>query len=417
MNNKTIYQNRRTALTEKYSRTLFVIPVGRGPQRSHSVQYRFKVPSDFYYLTGLQISDAVLILANNHAYLLQDQNLDRVWGEFSSPSLDDANLLQGLHVEPITNLQKVLNDLGTFYDRIAFSFGRDQSIENAVMQMIQFQRRLGRSRNFALNVCDSRTLVGSLRAIKDESEITNLKKAGQKSSHVHQKLLQQKLIGKSERQISNWMEAQFLLEDMQWASYETIVGVGNRSTVLHARATDQIVQDQQLILIDGGAEWKGYCADITRTFPSGSRFTSEQRHIYQIVLDAQKAALALIRPGITLQALHERVFEVFKEKLQTNLSLKRIMPHSTSHWLGLDVHDPCPYLDDQDNPIRLQKGMCFTVEPGLYFNQIEGFEKFNGIGVRIEDDVVVTENGFQFLTGVQKEIDEIEQLRAIGHTF
>jgi Xaa-Pro aminopeptidase len=416
MKDKNIYQNRRNALTNKFSRTLFVIPAGHGAQRSHSVQYRFKVASDFYYLTGLQISDGVLIVAGSQSYLLQNQNVDHVWGEFSGLGAEDAELVQGLQLESIANLEKVLHDLTNEYDRIAFSFGRDQLIENTVLQTIQFQRRLGRTRNFALDVCDSRTLVGSLRAIKEQDEIANLKLAGQKSSLVHQKLMQQKLIGRSEKEISNWIEAQFLLENMQWTSYETIVGAGSRSTVLHARATNQIVKENQLVLVDAGAEWKGYCADITRTLPSGDKFSSEQRYVYEIVLAAQKAALNAIRPGETLQSIHETVLEVFKEKLQTVIPLKRFMPHSTSHWIGLDVHDPCAYLDDQGKPIKLQNGMCFTVEPGLYFNQIEGFEKFNGIGVRIEDDVVVTENGFEFLTAVQKEIDEIEQLRAISHT-
>jgi len=416
MKDKNIYQNRRNALTKKFSRTLFVIPAGHGAQRSHSVQYRFKVASDFYYLTGLQISDGVLIVAGSQSYLLQNQNVDHVWGEFSGLGAEDAELVQGLQLESIANLEKVLHDLTNEYDRIAFSFGRDQLIENTVLQTIQFQRRLGRTRNFALDVCDSRTLVGSLRAIKEQDEIANLKLAGQKSSLVHQKLMQQKLIGRSEKEISNWIEAQFLLENMQWTSYETIVGAGSRSTVLHARATNQIVKENQLVLVDAGAEWKGYCADITRTLPSGDKFSSEQRYVYEIVLAAQKAALNAIRPGEALQSIHETVLEVFKEKLQTVIPLKRFMPHSTSHWIGLDVHDPCAYLDDQGKPIKLQNGMCFTVEPGLYFNQIEGFEKFNGIGVRIEDDVVVTENGFEFLTAVQKEIDEIEQLRAISHT-
>jgi len=387
-----------------------VIPSGHGAHRSHSVQYRFKVASDFYYLSGLQISDAVLVIAGSKTFLLQNQNLDQVWGEFSGLSANDSSLLGDIQLESISNLQSVLNDLSGQFDRIAISFGRDQKVEDTVMQNIQFQRRGGRSRNYALEICDSRTLVGSLRAVKD------LKEAGLRSSKVHEALMQQKLVGQTEREISNWIEAQFLLENMQWPSYETIVGAGARSTILHARATDQIIQNNQLVLIDAGAEWKGYCADITRTLPSGLKFSVEQKYVYNIVLEAQKAALAMIRPEVTLQQIHERVFEVFNERLQTKIPLKQLMPHSTSHWIGLDVHDPCAYLDDQGNAIQFKAGMCFTVEPGLYFNQVEGFEKYNGIGVRIEDDVVVTNQGYELLTAVHKEIDEIEQLRAIGHT-
>lgn len=416
MKNQNVFQNRRISLTETYSRTLFVIPSGQGANRSHSVQYRFKVASDFYYLSGLQISDSVLVIVGSKTFLLQNQNLDKVWGEFSGFSVYDTDLLEDIQFESISNLQNILNDLSDQFDRIAVSFGRDQVIENTVMQTVQFQRRGGRSRNYALELCDSRTLVGQIRSVKDADEIEYLKQAGLRSSKVHQSLMQQKLVGKTEREISNWIEAQFLLENMQWPSYETIVGAGMRSTILHARATDQIVQEDQLILVDAGAEWKGYCADITRTFPSGAKFSAEQKYVYSIVLMAQKAALAMIRPGVTLQQIHEKVLEVFNERLQAKIALKLLMPHSTSHWIGLDVHDPCAYLDDRGNAIQLKEGMCFTVEPGLYFNQIESFEKLTGIGVRIEDDVVVTNQGYELLSVVHKEIDEIEQLRAIGHT-
>lgn len=415
MKNEAIYQKRRQALASQFSRTLFVIPTGSGANRSHSVQYRFKVGSDFNYLSGLSVSDAVLVIAGSKSYLFQNQNLDPVWGEFSGLSAEDHVLLKDIQIESISSFQHSLNDLITQFDRIAISFGRDSVIEQSVLQLIQFQRRSGRSRNFAIEVCDSRLLIGNLRALKDENEIELLKIAGAKSSRVHQNLMQQNLVGKTEREVSNWIEAQFLLENMQWTSYETIVGVGKRSTVLHARATDQVVKNKHLVLVDAGAEWKGYCADITRTFPAASRFTPEQREVYEIVLAAQKAALNLIRPGITLQSIHETVFEVFKEKLDSKINLKSLMPHSTSHWIGLDVHDPCAYLDESGHAIKLKAGMCFTVEPGLYFNAVDGFERFEGIGVRIEDDVVVTQEGFLSFTSVQKEVDEIEELRALGH--
>lgn len=416
MKKEIIYQKRRNDLIEKYGRTLFVISSGQSAYRSHSVAYRFKVAADFHYLTGLQISDAVLIVSKEKTYLLQNDQQDHIWGEFSGLQNDEHNLLNGLSLESIENLKNILSEISNQFDRIAVSFGRDQNTERAALEAIQFQRRAGRSRNYALEICDSRTLVGSLRAIKDDTEIASMKEAGRRSSEVHQLLMQQNLIGRSERDISNWIEAQFLLRNMQWPSYETIVGTGRRSTILHARATDDIIQKDQVVLVDAGAEWKGYCADITRTLPSGFKFSENERKIYQIVLEAQKSALKMIRPGVTLQQIHQGVLDVFQERLQTRMDLKKLMPHSTSHWIGLDVHDPCAYLDDAGQAITLKTGMCFTVEPGLYFNQIEGFEKYNGIGVRIEDDVVVTDTGYESLTTVQKEVEEIEELRALSHT-
>lgn len=415
MENNEIYLTRRQRLSQTYSRTLFVIPSGVEAKRSHSVHYRFKVASDFYYLSGLQISDAVLIVAGPKTYLLKKEGHDPVWGEFISLTSEDQKKLRGLTIDKIENLYQVVSDLLADFDRVAFSFDRDPCVEKTVNSLIAFQKRSARSRHQIICLCDSRLLVGSIRATKEKGEIENLKTAGEKSSEVHRLLMQQKTVGKTEREISNWIEGQFLLRNMQWASYETIVGAGERSTILHARATDQMILSGDLVLVDAGAEWRGYCADITRTFPSGNKFSKEQKFIYQTVLEAQKKVISLVQPGASLQQLHREVLEFYKEAFQVDEATgKKLMPHSTSHWIGLDVHDPCFYVDDCGSEIKLQMNMTFTVEPGLYFNQIAGFEKYNGIGVRIEDDVVVTEKGCQLLTSVQKEVDEIEQLRAMG---
>jgi Xaa-Pro aminopeptidase len=413
MENRSIYQKRRQALTNRFTKTLFVIPSGREANRSHSVRYRFKVAADFFYLTGLQISEAVLVITANQTILFQNQHVDHVWGEFTELTAQDQLKLQGVQCEDIKNLEKILSDLTKDTERLAFAFGRDQGAEDLVQKQIAFQSRAARARGTVLSLCDSRTMVGAIRAIKDESEIADLRQAAQRSSQVHQLLMKQDLIGRSEREISNWIEGQFLLQNMQWCSYETIVGAGHRSTVLHARATDQVIQKGEMVLIDAGAEWQGYCADITRALPSGKTFSAEQKFVYNIVLEAQKQAIAMVKPGITLQQIHRHVIQVMGESLnQTADEMKKLMPHSTSHWIGLDVHDPCAYVDDQGREIKLQAGMTFTVEPGLYFNKVQGFENYEGIGVRIEDDVVVTNNGCEVLTSVQKEIDEIEQLRS-----
>jgi Xaa-Pro aminopeptidase len=206
---------------------------------------------------------------------------------------------------------------------------------------------------------------------------------------------------------------------MQWTAYETIVGSGDRSTLLHARATDKVVHDGELVLIDAGGEWCGYCADITRVVPAGGKFSAKQREIYQTVLIAQKAAIAKVRPSVTLQEIHAVATEALIEQLsrlghaedELRRNIGQLMPHSTSHWIGLDVHDPCPYVDDTGSLIRLQAGMSFTVEPGLYFRSKEIFPEFYGIGVRIEDDVVVTETGCEILTSAPKELEEVEFLR------
>ncbi len=395
MKTQNVYQKRRLALAQTFSRTLFVIPSGLEASRSHSVRYRFKVASDFFYLTGLQLSDAILIIAGAKCYLLQKQDHDLLWGEHTLMSTQDVERANGVNFDDHDRLSQILEDTLENFDRIAMPIGRDTHVDQIIHGRLSFNRKKARTQTDVLALCDSRTLVGSLRAVKDVGEIADLRQAGYRSSMVHKLVMQQNWVGKTERELANYIEGHFLLQNMQFTSYETIVGSGERSTILHARATDRIINADEIILIDAGAEWNGYCADITRAIPSGRLFTQAQRAAYHVVLSAQKAALAQIKPGVTLKQIHQAAVESLPQKS---------MPHSTSHWIGLDVHDPCAYVDDEGRDIKLKAGMCFTVEPGSYLE---------GIGVRIEDDVVVTEEGYELLTSAPKEIEEIETLRSL----
>lgn len=422
MTTKSIYFKRRALLTNTYTRTLFVIASGKEANRSHSVKYRFKPCANFSYLCGLHLSESLLLIIGKKTYLFSETPSDQIWGEHTEISNQDKYLLEGITIEPLSRLETLIKDSLGRFDRIAMTFGLDKDIENRIFAMVSYDRNFKKLLHNPITVCDSRLLIGQLRLKKDENEIEQLKEACARTSKVHRELMRIPLIGKTERQVSNWIEAHFLMEDMQWASYETIVGVGSRSTILHARASDLIIKNADSVLVDAGGEWKGYCADVTRVVPAGSGFSENQKSIYNIVLSAQKLVLRAIRPGTSLKDLHSIATESlieglvkkchYKEALVRD-NIKKLMPHSTSHWIGMDVHDPAPYIDDAGNEIRLSSGMTFTVEPGLYFRDSKEFAKYAGIGVRIEDNVVVTENGNEVLTDVPREVDEIEQLRVI----
>ncbi len=414
---------RRNKLAEKFSRTLFVISCGEESKRSHSVGYRFKAASDFSYLTGVELNNAILIIAGKSKYLLSATFSAEaaLWDDEGELSASDKENLQGVQFESLDRLEDILISHLAYFDRLAFAVGRSSSVDHRLLSLISFNRRI-RSRQTALPVslCDSRTLVGALRIKKDETEIALMKEAGKRSSLVHNRLMSQSFVGRSERDICNWIEAQFMLEGMQWTAYQTIVGAGERSTLLHARATDRIIKNDELILIDAGGEWKGYCADITRTLISGKKFTAEQKNLYRIVLEAQKTVINAAQVGTTLQELHRLSLAVLSEGLLKlgyakdllATDIKKLIPHSTSHWIGLDVHDPSSYFDDAGAEIKLETGMCFTIEPGLYVREdIQGFAGYQGLGVRIEDDILITETGHELLTSVAKEIEEIEGLR------
>lgn len=226
-------------------------------------------------------------------------------------------------------------------------------------------------------------------------------------------------IGKTEREVCLWVEGRFLLEGMPWTAYETIVGSGDRSTVLHAWASERRIGKDDLILVDAGGEWNGYCSDITRVIPAGSRFTTEQKEIYEVVLAAHHEVVRAVKPGISLEELNRTAAEIMIQELSRRgnreaLIRERIgelFPHNVGHWIGGDVHDPSPYVDGEGRPLALREGMCLTVEPGLYFRDPKIAGRYHGIGVRIEDNVVVTRNGCERLNDVPKEIEEIEALR------
>jgi Xaa-Pro aminopeptidase len=413
------YQNRREALVKNNQRTLFVIPSGVEAWRSHSVHYRFKGHSDFHYLTGLQIPGAVLVLSAAGNYLLRPERseLHKIW-DGEDHSGDDASL-QGLQFSTSEKLDEIIKSHLLQVDRMAVPAGVVSDVDQILLSNLSYSRsHRGRKSGQPLSLSDSRPLVGRHRHIKNASEIELLKQAGARSSRVHKKLMTEKLIGKTEREVANWVEAQFLSEGLQWVAYESIVGSGPRSVILHARASDRLIQKGDLVLIDAGGEWQGYCADITRTMPADAKFSTEQKTIYQAVQKAQAEVIKSVAIGRSLVELHQIALDSMLVSLQNSGlavkgmdELKTLMPHQTSHWLGLDVHDPSPYLDEEGDPIKLQTGMTFTVEPGLYFRDTAFGEKYRDIGVRIEDDIVVTERGAELLTSVPRDVDEIEDLR------
>lgn len=404
----TSYQNRRHRLGGLHPRTLFLISSGRVAARSHSVNHRFKTAGDFSYLTGLDAAEGVLLVLDDQAWLFSREENEPQWGE---DHVIDEESTRGLALLPRNALVGFLEKLQGGFDRIAMPINRDRALQGEVLDRLAYRRRAARSISNTPSLVDSSLLVGRLRLLKEPQEIELLREAGLRSSRVHELLRSRDLAGLTEREVANWIEAQFLLAGLEWPAYQTIVGSGARATILHARPTDRVIGRDELVLIDAGGEWRGYCADITRVFPAGGGFSDRQFEIYQVVLRAQREALKLVAPGASLSAIHLRAAEELQAGLE-GLGLAReklrnawaeISPHFTSHWIGRDVHDPSPHLADDGSEIVLQPGMCLTVEPGLYFRDGRVSAAHEGIGVRIEDNVVVTVDGHENLTTAPKD--------------
>ena len=272
-------------------------------------------------------------------------------------------------------------------------------------------------------------LLDEMRLFKDRDELKLMQRAADISVMAHQTAMRAVRPGVHEYTLQAELERMFRLHDAQPA-YGSIVGAGANACVLHYHANNALVRDGDLVLIDAGAEYRGYAADITRTFPANGRFTAAQRALHELVGQAQAAALAHARPGVPYEAGHNAAVETLTEgllrlgllkgKLEKNIAeghYRRYYRHKTGHWLGMDVHDVGEYRFDGESRL-LEPGMVFTIEPGLYVPQDDTSvdAKWRGIGIRIEDDVLVTRDGHKVLTdGLARSADEIEDYMADAH--
>jgi Xaa-Pro aminopeptidase len=268
------------------------------------------------------------------------------------------------------------------------------------------------------------SIVHEMRLIKDEHEIKLMRKAADISADSHIKAMQVCKPGKYEYQLQATMESHFVHEGGTCPAYTSIVGGGDNATVLHYIKNRDELADGDLVLIDAAAEFEMYAADITRTFPVNGIFSETQRAVYQVVLDAQKAVIEASKPGVTFQELHDLDLKLLVEgmikigllegtvdQIIEENAYQPYFMHKTGHWLGLDVHDMGKYIIDGKSRV-LEAGMVYTVEPGIYVNsKSDAPEKFRGIGIRIEDNILITETGNVNLTAsAPKEIAEIESI-------
>jgi Xaa-Pro aminopeptidase len=293
--------------------------------------------------------------------------------------------------------------------------------------MARAAKKLGRTGRSLWTICDPSEVLGEMRLIKTSSEITCLQVAANITAQAHTEAMRYCKPGMYEFELEAALFHSFRAAGAGRLGYGSIVASGENACVLHYVNNDRKMTEKDLILIDAGAEFEYYTADITRCFPVGNRFSPEQREVYQSVLLAQKECVAMARPGRTLKEIHSHAVEVLTEELKrlkvlkgTTASLikseayRPYYPHGTGHWLGMDVHDLGRYYEETySNSRKLKAGMVFTIEPGLYFGaDSKAPAKLKGIGVRIEDDILITEKGHQVLTSaVPKEVEEIESLR------
>lgn len=401
---------------------------------SHDVHYIYRQDSYLQYLTGFGEPSSALVLAPGHdqpvAMFVLPRDLEKeIWNGFRQ-GVEGARRNFGASAAwTIDELAQILP--GYFADRkhLYYGFGSSEANDRLVFGALNTVRgKIRQGIRAPKHLHDPGLILNEMRLFKQPHEIELMQRAGDISAEAHCEAMRQVKPGMYEYEAEAIIEHHFRRHNCKMA-YPAIVGGGLNATILHYIENDQELHDGDLLLIDAGAEHEYYNADITRTFPVNGRFSAVQRAVYDVVLASQKAAIEMVKPGIRFLDLHSKTIQIITEGL-VDLGLLQGSPesliaqgayqkffmHKTGHWLGSDVHDVGEYLDDEGLSRKLEPGMVTTIEPGIYVGphlSSEVSREFHHIGIRIEDDIVVTADGCHNLTSkVPKEIAEIEALMA-----
>ncbi|MFK7864622.1 MAG: Xaa-Pro aminopeptidase [Pseudohongiellaceae bacterium] len=402
--------------------------------RNSDSEYLYRQNSDFYYLTGLAEEHAFLALIPGRRQgevVLFCQEKDKTKELWTGVLVGPDAAITELGVDdayPIADIDDILPGLIEGRDRVYYSMGKDDQFDDQVMdwvKVIRSKAQMGAHPPGEFLMLDH--LLHELRLIKSSQEIKRMEKAAKISVEGHRRAMAMCKPGKMEYELEAELLYAFTRSGSRAPAYTSIVAAGENSCVLHYNSNQDKIKDGDLVLIDAGCEYDYYASDITRTFPANGKFSPEQKAIYQVVLDAQTAAIEAVEPGAAWDAPHNASVKaivqglvklgLLKGRVPTlikNESYKDFYMHKVGHWIGMDVHDVGDYKID-DNWRLLEEGMVTTIEPGIYISPDNKKvpKKWRGIGVRIEDDVLVTKQGYKVLSeGVPKTVSDIEAYMA-----
>ncbi len=431
----TEFAKRRKQLIQKIGSNGIVILVAAPIAiRNNDCAYFYRQQSDFYYLTGFEEPDAVAILLphkKNEKFILFNRTRDRereIWDGFRAGQEGACKHFGADEAYPIEALATRLPEILEDHECIHYALGLNKSFDAVLMDSLNTLRgRVRRGSESPLAIVDPSHTIHEMRLIKSSAEIALMRKAAEISVDAHIRAMQFCKPGMNEYQLDAELSHEFQRQGARFTAYHSIVGSGANTCILHYHNNNQVIQNQDLVLIDAGCEYQYYASDITRTFPANGTFSADQRAVYDIVLAAQEAGIHTIKPGASWIAAQQAMVKIMtqglielgllKGKLATLIEERAYFPfymHHSGHWLGLDVHDVGRYKA-LDKWRTLEPGMVLTVEPGIYLSRdIPGIPKrWHNIGIRIEDDILVTETGHDVLTKrLPKKIKEIEGLMA-----
>ncbi|HYD33326.1 MAG TPA: Xaa-Pro aminopeptidase [Methylophilaceae bacterium] len=431
MSNARHFQSHRSTLLDAMGSGIAIIPTATEKVRNRDSQYPYRYDSYFYYLTGFQEPEAVLVLIAGESpksiLFCREKDHDReIWDGFRYGP-DKAKVEFGFdETYPISQLDEMAPKLMANQDRLFYTLGSSMEWDTRIAGWINQLKAQTRSGTHApAEIVDLHSRIDNLRLIKSEFEIDTMRRAARISAAAHIRAMRKAKPGVMEYELEAELLHEFYRQGSRAPAYTSIVATGANACVLHYVENNVQLKDGDLVLIDAGCELHGYASDITRTFPANGRFTSPQRDLYELVLAAQAAAIEKAYPGSHWNAPHDAAVEVLirgfidlglckgtPEAVLESGDYRRFYMHRTGHWLGLDVHDAGEYKSKDGNWRLLEPGMMMTVEPGCYVRPSDDVpEQFWNVGIRIEDDVLITPQGNDILTrDAPKSIADIEAL-------
>jgi Xaa-Pro aminopeptidase len=416
-------------------KSVAIIPGAHDTRRSNDTHYRFRQDSDFFYLTGFEEPDALAVVRldgdKKYTLFVRPRDPEREIWDGRRAGVEGAKSEFGAEDSfPIEEFESKLTDFLDGTEVLYYRLGVDQDLDNTIIKEIARMRSLNRKPvNPPQTIIDPATIIHEMRVLKSAEELEIMQEAADIAAEAHCEAMKAVRPGMQEYEVEALIEQVFRRHGAAGPAYTSIIGGGPNATVLHYINNDGQLRDGELLLVDAGAEYKGYASDITRTFPINGRYTKPQREIYDLVLKAQMSCVEMVRPGVTHDQLKQHSIEVLTdgmvelgllegktEDLIKEKKYEKFYMHGLGHMIGIDVHDVGRYYFGQESR-ALEPGVVMTVEPGIYIapDTKDIPEKYLGIGVRIEDDVLCTSNGPKVLTTkVPKLADEIEELMSRG---
>lgn len=430
-----IFKKRRQKAIAKMGSKAMIVAAHPEMPRNNDVGFPYRQDTNLYYLTGFEEPESILMLLPGknpqEVLFVRRKNPEReTWDGFRYGPADAQTQFKIDQVYPIDEFSERAPELLKGFDGVYYSLRKNPQMDEKVLQVMETLKQIqGRTGYGLLSVHDADELLGEMRLFKGEEELHNLRTACEISAQAHLTAMKKIRPGMTERQVQAILQYEFLNRGSAREGYNFIVASGNAATTLHYNFNDQPCRDGDLLLIDAGAEFNYYTGDITRTFPVNGQFKKAQLEVYNHVLNIQKHMIDMVKPGVPFKQFHDTAAELLTEAM-LELGLlsgrkadiissgqhRKYYPHGLGHYLGMDVHDAGKYyLNGEPRPI--EPGMTFTVEPGLYIpaNDTSAPAEYRGIGIRIEDNVLVTANGCENMTkSAPKEVDDLEKIVGKG---